>query len=429
MKTTEGLTIEHAGAMPAATWHFLKMNDTAIEIPAGLAISPAVEFAGAQRDTASGRRFEHALENAQQKWEKLHPAPTAEEIADREAYLAAEADATYGGTAQSAYQARADELEDARSLSMAFEHGVGAQAAEFLAEAAGDPFVICAGAGQTIAAQAIVTAASGALSAAAIDIVADRNSTVSLSLVVDDASESDSAELPAVAGTTLRVFADEGSHVDIVRTQTLGAHAIDIDDAGIFAAEGARVNVRQTVLGAGRAFTGLATDLRGDSSRIDIATGYLGSKDQERDFNYVVRHHGRRTECDLKANGVLCDASKKTLRGTIELNRGAKGASGSENETVLLIDEGVRNKTVPIILCNEDDVSGTHGATIGHIREDQLFYLASRGLDRRAAELMLAGAFIEQSALDAPDDIARAAVVRLGEQRIPGFSERFEEED
>ena len=95
------------------------------------------------------------------------------------------------------------------------------------------------------------------------------------------------------------------------------------------------------------------------------------------------------------------------------LIRGCKGASGQENETVLLVDEGVENKTVPVILCNEDDVAGNHGATIGHVRPEQMFYLASRGLTQEAAERMFVSAMLEQAALDAPDAASRAGVERL----------------
>ena len=230
-----------------------------------------------------------------------------------------------------------------------------------------------------------------------------------------------------VAGTTVRVFADMDARVNVVRTQALGDGFTDIDDMGVFAAERAQVDVRQTVLGADATFTGLACDLRGDASRIDIATRYLGHGEQIHDFNYIVRHHGQKTECDLQANGVLAGKSSKTLRGTIDLIRGAKGAQGSENETVLLVDDGVHNKTVPTILCNEDDVAGNHGATIGHIRDEQMFYLASRGLSREAAERMFVSAIMEGAAIDAPDDESRAAVVRLGETVNPGFAALFDE--
>ena len=422
---THANTLEHANAMPASTWHFLKMNDTAIEVPEGLAVAPDVQVSGPWQQ-CDGITFERALAAAQAKWEETHPAPSAEEIAERKAYQAAEADATYGGTAQSAYQVNADAIEDARSLAAAFEQGTGRETATFLNEAAGSRILAHASAGETIDVQAVVNAARSATSAAAIDVVADHGSTVNLSIVVDGIAQ---GKAPAgLTGTTLRVFADADAQVNVVRTQTLDDGYIDIDDMGLFANDRAHITVRQTVLGGSSTYTGLAGDLRGDSSRVDVDTRYLGHGNQSHDFNYALRHHGTRTRCNLNANGVLAGTSRKTLRGTIDLVRGCKGAEGSENETVLLVDEDVRNKTVPVILCNEDDVAGNHGATIGHIREEQLFYLASRGLSQEAAEALFASAVVERAAIEAPDEAARASVLRLGGQLVPGFADLFDEE-
>ena len=422
---THANTIEHANAMPASTWHFLKMNDTAIEVPEGLAVAPDVQVSGPWQQ-CDGITFERALAAAQAKWEETHPAPSAEEIAERKAYQAAEADATYGGTAQSAYQVNADAIEDARSLAAAFEQGTGRETATFLNEAASSRILAHASAGETIDVQAVVNAARSATSAAAIDVVADHGSTVNLSIVVDGIAQ---GKAPAgLTGTTLRVFADADAQVNVVRTQTLDDGYIDIDDMGLFADDRAHIIVRQTVLGGSSTYTGLAGDLRGDSSRVDVDTRYLGHGNQSHDFNYALRHHGTRTRCNLNANGVLAGTSRKTLRGTIDLVRGCKGAEGSENETVLLVDEDVRNKTVPVILCNEDDVAGNHGATIGHIREEQLFYLASRGLSQEAAEALFASAVVERAAIEAPDEAARASVLRLGGQLVPGFADLFDEE-
>lgn len=426
MSKTKHVLIERASAMPAATWHNLRMNDTTIEIPDGLAISPNVMVSEPVTAKAAADEFENALADAQEEWEATHPEPTAEEIAAREEFLAAEADATYGGTARSAYQIGADALEEARSLSMAFETGVGSEAAAYLHYAAGDRIVIEADPGKAIDAQVIVAAVEGAVSAAAIDVVADKGSAVNLSVVVE--SPAGEKMNQAITGTVLRVFADADARVNVTRTQAVVGDALDVDDMGLFAGERAAIRVTQSVLGSSRTVTGLATDLRGDSSRIDIATRYLGRDEQTHDFNYIVRHHGAKTECDLKANGVLAGKSSKTLRGTIDLIRGAKGAQGSENETVLLVDEGVRNKTVPVILCNEDDVAGNHGATIGHVRDEQLFYLASRGLSREVAESMFVSAMVEQVAIDAPDAESRSVVMRFGETVTPGFAALFDEE-
>lgn len=61
-----------------------------------------------------------------------------------------------------------------------------------------------------------------------------------------------------------------------------------------------------------------------------------------------------------------------------------------------MLGEDVENKTVPVILCSEENVVGNHGATIGELDEDTLFYLASRGISREQAEDMMARAGVER---------------------------------
>ena len=127
----------------------------------------------------------------------------------------------------------------------------------------------------------------------------------------------------------------------------------------------------------------------------------------------------------MDANGVLTGTAKKCLRGTIDLIHGAKGAEGNERETVLLASRGVDNKTIPTILCDEDDVAGNHGATIGHVRPEQLFYAACRGLSQEQTEALFLSAKLEEAALTAPTDEIRAHVIRLGNQIIPDFEEEI----
>ena len=69
-----------------------------------------------------------------------------------------------------------------------------------------------------------------------------------------------------------------------------------------------------------------------------------------------------------------------------------------------MLGDDVVNKTVPLILCAEENVVGNHGATIGELDTDTLFYFASRGIDRTAAEAILARAAVERLARMAEDE-------------------------
>ena len=413
-----GMTIRHASAMPAPTWSWLKMNDVTIQIPDDLERNCQVEIeTGDTLDNTTS--FEGSVAALQ---ERIDSART-DTPADERAMITAATGADRGAEeldipALSTYEHRAVLSEVACDIANDFETGVGADMRAYLNFLAGGTAVLATEEGEEAEATIRVTTHEGEASGASIDIVAAPNSTFSIALSLDS-----DADAPAFMGSTMRVFAGAGARVDITVYLTASDAVTCVEDSGFVLDEGARVNVRHVVLGGGFTATGLAADLRGDRSRIDVDTSYLASGTQQRDFNYIIRHRGRKTVSNMDANGVLTGTSKKCLRGTIDLIHGAKGAEGNERETVLLASKGVDNKTVPNILCDEDDVAGNHGATIGHVRPDQLFYAACRGLSQEQTEALFLSAKLEDAALRSPNDAVRANVVRLGNQIIPHFEE------
>lgn len=415
-----GMTIRHASAMPAPTWSWLKMNDVTIQIPDDLERNCRVEIeAGDTLDNTTS--FEGSVAALQARIDSTR----TDKPADERAMITAATGADRGAEeldipALSTYEHRAVLSEIACDIANDFETGVGADMRAYLNFLAGGTAVLATEEGEEAEATIRVTTHKGEASGASIDIVAAPNSTFSIALSLDS-----DADAPAFMGSTMRVFAGAGARVDITVYLTASDAVTCVEDSGFVLDEGARVNVRHVVLGGGFTATGLAADLRGDRSRIDVDTSYLASGTQQRDFNYIIRHRGRKTVSNMDANGVLTGTSKKCLRGTIDLIHGAKGAEGNERETVLLASKGVDNKTVPNILCDEDDVAGNHGATIGHVRPEQLFYAACRGLSQEQTEALFLSAKLEDAALQAPNDAVRANVVRLGNQIIPHFEEEI----
>lgn len=396
------------------------MNDVTIQIPDDLERNCQVEIeAGDTLDNTTS--FEGSVAALQERIDSAR----MDKPADERAMITAATGADRGAEeldipALSTYEHRAVLSEIACDIANDFETGVGADMRAYLNFLAGGTAVLATEEGEEAEATIRVTTHEGEASGASIDIVAAPNSTFSITLSLDSA-----ADAPAFMGSTMRVFAGAGARVDITVYLTASDATTCVEDSGFVLDEGARVNVRHVVLGGAFTATGLAADLRGDRSRIDVDTSYLASGTQQRDFNYIIRHRGRKTVSNMDANGVLTGTSKKCLRGTIDLIHGAKGAEGNERETVLLASKGVDNKTVPNILCDEDDVAGNHGATIGHVRPEQLFYAACRGLSQEQTEALFLSAKLEDAALQAPNDAVRANVVRLGNQIIPHFEEEI----
>ena len=120
--------------------------------------------------------------------------------------------------------------------------------------------------------------------------------------------------------------------------------------------------------------------MNGRKSAFTANIGYLADGDAKLDLNLNVIQSGKKSVSDIDVQGVLRERAQKIFRGTIDFRQGAAGASGAEHEDVLLTDPEVVNKTVPVILCAEEDVAGTHGATAGQLDARVIFYLQSRGI-------------------------------------------------
>lgn len=420
-----GMTIRRASAMPAPTWSWLKMNDVKIEIPDGLARNCQVEIeAGDALDNTTS--FEGSIAGLQERVDAARGKADGNRAPeDGRAMLIAATNGDRGAEdldvpALSAYERRAVLSEAAGDVASDFETGVGNDMRSYLNFLAGGTAVLAAEPGEHQEATVRVRTGAKEASGASVDIIAAEGSSFSVTLSLDSAAEGD-----AFMGSTMRVFAGARSRVDVVVYITAADGVTCVEDSGFVLDEDARVTVRHVVLGGGFTATGLAAGLRGDRSRIDVSTSYLAGGSEQRDFNYVIRHRGRKTISNMDANGVLAGTARKCLRGTIDLIHGAKGAEGNERETVLLASEGVDNKTIPTILCDEDDVAGNHGATIGHVRPDQLFYSACRGLSQEQAEALFLSAKLEDAALRAPNEAIRANVIRLGNGIIPHFEEEI----
>lgn len=202
-------------------------------------------------------------------------------------------------------------------------------------------------------------------------------------VIVEDGA---SAQVVVVAtgthahGTHLRVHVGRGAHAEVSLFVAIDNAATYIDTSGYTLQDGASLEIRHHVLTCGTTALGTCIGCDGTSSTASLVCRNLVGSDQLLDMNYLVRQRGRLSHSVIDVSGVLGEGGSKNLCDTIDLIHGCKGASGLENETVLLAGEHVVNKSLPTILCDEDDVAGNHGATIGSIAPEQLEYLAERGL-------------------------------------------------
>ena len=230
-------------------------------------------------------------------------------------------------------------------------------------------------------------------------------------------NDANDSALPTSAALT-RIVVEAGAKLHLIEMLGVNEGQQHLESVGLEIHQNAAVDVKQYALGGSTIGLGLTANLVGAQARLDLNNRYHATHEETLDINHLVRMRGTSTRALLTESGVLNEAAKKTLRATIDLVRGAKDAQGNEIETVMILGDDVVNKTMPVILCDEDDVAGNHGATIGSVSPEQLDYLAARGLSRQAAEQLFIRALFEDAIINAPEEISHRVAVERCEAEL-----------
>ena len=260
--------------------------------------------------------------------------------------------------------------------------GMGGKANSFFADASRDVLMVHARAGRRIEEPVSIRylMENGDSNADRVEILAEEGSA--LTVIMDYSSSKIDAK--GFFGVQTKIYVGAGASLHLVKVNLLGRGYTCLDDIGAVVDDGGHFDITQISLGGNRSYIGLCADLKGFRAGFNGDTGYLCLGGQSLDMNYHIDHHGKRSTSELNVKGALRDEARKNFRGTIDLIRGAKGAIGNELEDVLLLSDSVVNKTLPVILCDEED-----GASIGRLSPEILFYMQTRGFSRHEAELIM----------------------------------------
>ncbi len=214
-----------------------------------------------------------------------------------------------------------------------------------------------------------------------------------------------------MAAHDIRFRVEKDAEVTLVEVLRLDGESAFLD--GVFAdvADNAVFRLIQVVIGGKKNWLGEDIRLAGKESKAENDIGYLLDEDKLLDVNAVVRHTGKQTESRVGISGVVDGRAKKTFRGTLDFIRGASGAKGEVRDNVLLMSDKVQNRTIPLILCGEEDVEGEHGATIGKISDETLFYFESRGIPEEEVNRLMARSMVDQVIGRIPDEKLRRSLL------------------
>jgi Fe-S cluster assembly protein SufD len=189
------------------------------------------------------------------------------------------------------------------------------------------------------------------------------------------------------------ILAGDNARVEHVKLQDEATNAYHIATiAGEFG-RASNVTVHSFALGAKLSRTNIRTKLAGEGLECILNGLYLTKDEQLADHHMIVEHAQPHCASHEYFNGILDDKSKGVFHGRIYVHPIAQKTDAKQTNKNLLLSDDATADTKPQLEIYADDVKCTHGATIGQLNDESIFYLRSRGIGSDTARQMLIHAF------------------------------------
>ncbi len=193
-----------------------------------------------------------------------------------------------------------------------------------------------------------------------------------------------------------RIFLESGSHLRHHRFQGDSLLAHHIGTTLVEIGTGAKYEGFSVAIGGKLARHEISAHLTGTDAGCDLTGIYLGYCSQHIDNTIQVHHlapHGRSRQV---YRGVLDGEARGVFQGKVVVAPDAQGVDAHQLNQNLILSSSAEIDTKPELEINANDVKCTHGATVGALDEDALFYMQSRGIPRGAATDMLIDGFVNE---------------------------------
>ena len=199
--------------------------------------------------------------------------------------------------------------------------------------------------------------------------------------------------------------------------------AFNISTLRIQQARSSNVQSHSLLLGGGLVRNNVHPVLAGEGAECLINGLFIGSGRQHLDNYMYVEHASPQSSSRQFYNGILDGAAHGVFHGRIVVHKNAQKTDAKQTNRNLLLSDDAQIDTKPQLEIYADDVKCTHGATIGQIEENALFYLRSRGIDEVSARRLLLAAFANECVDRMKHGIARSHVAGLIEAHLVGMAQ------
>jgi Fe-S cluster assembly protein SufD len=230
---------------------------------------------------------------------------------------------------------------------------------------------------------------------------------------------SSAPELRSYTNAAVELFVEEGAKLEYVSLQNLSR------ETWHFASHHARVEKDAELdwvtggFGSKKGKVRIQNDLAGEGATSQVTGAYFTDGNQHLDYDTFQEHIAPSTTSDFAFKGALRDTSTAVWRGMIRVERDAQKTNAYQENRNLMLSPTTHAVPIPGLEIMANDVRCTHGATVGRVDREQLFYLMARGLSRGEAERLIVRGFFEDVLARVGLEPVREALAAALEARIP----------
>ncbi len=228
-----------------------------------------------------------------------------------------------------------------------------------------------------------------------------------------------SPELSSYSNAAVEIVVQDAARVEYVSVQNLSRATWHFASHHARVERDAELDWVAAGFGSAKGKIRIQNDLAGPGATSRVTGAYFADRTQHLDYDTFQEHIAPNTTSDFAFKGVLRDEARTVWRGMIRVEQDAQKTNAYQENRNLLLSKTAHADSIPGLEILANDVRCTHGATLGQVDRDQLFYLMTRGLTRSEAERLIVRGFF-QDVLDRVDlEPVREALAAALEARIP----------
>ncbi|MFA8300013.1 MAG: Fe-S cluster assembly protein SufD [Hyphomicrobiales bacterium] len=246
-------------------------------------------------------------------------------------------------------------------------------------------------------------------------VVLEANSKLTL-VQCDDSNNHDTS----FANSLTEIFVEDNANLERYKLQNLNDNSVLINSSFIRQSRDSNLATTAVTYNGGIIRNNIVVNLEGENSFADVRGLYLMDKEQHVDNQVYINHAVPNCNSNELFKGILDDEASAVFNGYVYVAKDAQKTNAFQNNRNILLKPTAHIDTMPFLEIYADDVKCSHGATVGQLDTEAMFYLRQRGINFENARMLLMYAFAAEVIKDINIDALRERIDDMVKKRLRG---------